>query len=190
MTSRIVRELTPKQFKIISIGLDKILTDFKIYLYNSNVQKGIFKTENTILKTAVLVLEKNPSFKLVPSYMGMDYGIFPTNYNVFICINQEDTCLVKFLFQWYTSGRHYVTSPFHSQSMTVNSRIPCVSPFDITDALKYGNIADALFGLTTREDGHVFTSNNFNWNVDESEGSFVVSSHEEGSDEKLYWTSM
>ena len=152
------------------------------------MQKGIFKTENTILKTAVLVLEKNPNFKLVPSYMGMDYGVFPTNYNVFICINEEDTSLVKFLFQWYTSGRYYVTSPFHTQSITVNSRIPCVSPFEITVALKYGNIADALFDLTTREDGRVFTSNNFNWNVDESEGSFVVSTQKKGSDEKLYWT--
>ena len=185
---RIVSELTPKQFRIIAVALDRILIDFKVYLYNSNVQKGILRTENTTLKTAVLELENNPSFKLVPSYMGMDYGIFPTNYNTFICISEEDTSLVKFLFQWYTSGRYYITSPFHTKCMTIYSRIPCASPVDITDALKIGNITDVLFGLTTREDGQVFTTNDFNWYMDESEGSFVVSFHNKGIDGNLYWT--
>ena len=185
---RIIRELTPKQFKIISNGLDTILTDFKVYLYNSNVQEGILRSENTILKTAVLALEKNPSYKLAPSNMGMDYGVFPTNYNTFICINGEDTSVVKFLFQWYTSGRYYVTSPFHPKGMTVSSRIPCAFPVDITDALKCGDIVDPLSCLTTREGEHVIPSNVFNWYMHESEGSFVVSSHKMGTIDNLYWT--
>ena len=184
---RLVRELTPKYFKTISVALDRILTDFRVYLYNSSVQTGILRTENTILKTAVLELEKNPNLKLAPSSTGMDYGVFPTNYNTFICINEEDTSLVKFLFQWYTSGRYYVTSTFHPKTMTVNSRIPCAPPVDITDALKCGHISNPLF-FNTRGDGHVFTSNIFNWYMDESEGSFVVSSHKKGTDDNLYWT--
>ena len=64
-------------------------------------------------------------------------------------------------------------------SETTNSRIPCASPVDITDALKCGNLFDQLFNLTTKEGEHTISSSSFKWSVHES--SFVVSSHKMGT---------
>ncbi|KAI6650205.1 hypothetical protein LOD99_6122 [Oopsacas minuta] len=99
--------------------------------------------------------------------------------------------IVKFIFQWYSAGRYYITSPYKPKILQINGGIPCAAPVDITYALNAFNpvdaIAQVISGLTTGEDRYSFATDNFNWFIQQNREEVTVRSNRIVTSDLLYW---